>query len=360
MKPEPEKDVLGENLRRALGACDDRVDRSYADFARRLEGRGSAPRRPAAGLVTLAASLLVCAAILAAIFASGGSPVEPPVLPAQDKKAAPQETGLKDQLALLERILERTTDEKERELLQATIRSLQNQVAKSEKGKPVSKTDDRTAKLRTELDGVTMKIKMSKDADEKAALEMRAKELGQELKMLDQGSKVKEVPIKEAEAKLAKDPDDVGALVDRARWYFDYGKADLAIKDLDRALKVKPDHAPAFLLRGMAYALAGNPEAANKDVKRGAELDPAAKKEIEYAWGTLKKLGPSQPARSPKDVEQQIAALKDRLEELRAMEANAELPQNDRGRAKKEADRIQAEIEKLKSAPAPAEKEKKK
>lgn len=357
MNPEPEKDVLGENLRRTLGACDAQVDRSYADFTRRLEGRGSAPRRPTAGLVTLAASLLVCAAILAAILTSGGPPVEPSVLPAQDKKVAPQETGVKDQLALLERILERTTDEKERELLQATIRSLQNQVAKSQKGKPVSKTDDRTAKLRTELDGVYLKIKMSKDADEKAALEMRAKELGQELKILEQGSKGKEVDIKAAEGRLRDNPDDVAALVDRARWYFDYGKADPAIKDLDRAIQVKPDHAPAYLLRGMAHALAGNPDAATKDVKRGADLDPAAKKEIEYALGTLKKLGPSQPSKSPKDREQQLSALKDRLEELRAMEANAELPQNERGRAKKEADRIQGEIEKLK-VPAPVEKKK--
>lgn len=475
MKPDPEKDILGENLRRALGACDKQVDRSYAEFLRRMETDAAppapaAPRRPVLGLVTLAASLLVCAGVLAVILSSGGSSVGPSeagvAAGLQDKKkpseAPPpsaQEESLAAQIALQEKILGRTTDEKERALVAATILTLRAQLARVREGgatkgdkkggpspildelngrlkekpddpdlllargeellrlkkwtealadgrkaaelapdraaahflvarashllkqtneadkafaraleldpklagpyqefrtppPPKGKPDpaaDRAAKLRAELDGVYGKIKVSKDADEKAALEMRVRELGQELKLLEQGSR-KEVNIKAVEMKLQENPDDVAALVERGRWHFENGKADPALKDFDRALRLKPDHAPAHLARGMAHALAGNPDAATQDVKRGAELEPTAKKEIEYAWATLKKLGQSQkePSKTPKDVEQQLAALKDRLEELRAMEANADLSETDRGRAKKEADRVQLEIEKLK------------
>jgi SMC interacting uncharacterized protein involved in chromosome segregation len=60
------------------------------------------------------------------------------------------------------------------------------------------------------------------------------------------------------------------------------------------------------------------------------------------------------------DVEQQIASLRDRLEELRAMSGNADLAPAERERAARDADRVQAEIERLgielKSRPAEPEK----
>ena len=477
MKPDPEKDILGENLQRSLRACDGQVERSHAEFLRRL-GREGAPqelpkprRSVSVGAVTVAASLFVCAAILIAIFRSGGAPVDtvaaPPAQDKQEKKAS-EEQSLLAQIALQEKILEKTPDEQDRALVQATIKTLRAELARVQKGTAskvekkaagdsmddlerrakeipkdaqihailgegwlkskkwdlalehgrkavelqpdfarahllvgraclvlkqadeadkafaraqeldpslapaiqearssptktkvkVDPADDRASKLRAEQDGIFAKIKSTKEPDEKARLEMRAKEIGQELKLLEQGNR-KEVNPKEVEMKLQKNPDDVTALVERGRYLIDQGKGSEALKPLDRAIEIKPDYAPAYLARGMAHAIAGNPEKANADVKRGAELDPTAKNDIDIARGTLKKMGSSQKesARSPKETEQQVAGLRERLDELKAMETNADLSSEERAKAGKEAARVQGEIEKLKAS-VPVEKKK--
>lgn len=206
-----------------------------------------------------------------------------------------------------------------------------------------------TSKAQQELDSVYAKMKMTKDPDERARLEMRAKELGQELKLLSQGESL--INIKEVELRLQQDPNDVQALVDRASWHLESAKAAPAMKDLDRAIELKPDHAPAYLKRAVAHAWLGDTTRAWADAKKGEQLDPKNMKAVEQTQGTIKKL--SQKAQDKQrptgELDLEVNALKDRLEELRSMAANAELPAADRERAGKEADRVAAEIEKLKA-----------
>jgi tetratricopeptide (TPR) repeat protein len=213
-----------------------------------------------------------------------------------------------------------------------------------------SEPDIRLAKTQKELDAVYGKMKMTKDPEERMALEMKAKELGQEIKLLSQGDRTM-VNIKEIEVRLQQNPDDVPALVDRAAWYLDWNKAEPALKDLNRAITLKADYAPAYLKRGIAHAMKGDMPAAWADVKRGEQLDPKNMKAVEFTQGTIKKLSGAKAdkQRPAADLDLEINTLKDRLEELHAMAANAELPAAERDRAKKEAERVTAEIEKLKT-----------
>jgi tetratricopeptide (TPR) repeat protein len=228
-------------------------------------------------------------------------------------------------------------------------------------GLKVAEPEVRMARVQKELDGVYGKMKMTKDPDERMALETKAKELSQELKLLSQGEST--MNVKEAELRLQKNHDDVLALVDRASWNLDHGRADSALKDLNRAIELKPDHAPAYLKRGIAHALKGNLPAAWKDVEQGEKLDPQNMKAVDAAKGAVKKASVVKidKQRPAADRELEIGALKDRLEELQAMAANAELPATERERARKESERVAAEIEKLKAGlqAAPAEPEKK-
>ena len=86
-----------------------------------------------------------------------------------------------------------------------------------------------------------------------------------------------------------------------------------------------------------------------------------AGKEIDDTYRAIKKLtGTKERKTSAGDLEQQIAGLRDRLEELRAMSANADLAPAERERATRDAERVQAEIDRLgvelKSRPAEPEK----
>ncbi len=219
----------------------------------------------------------------------------------------------------------------------------------------------RTAQVQQELEAVYGKMKMSSDPDEKSRLDMKAKELGQELKLLSQGDRVM-VNIKQIELHLQKNPNDPGALVDRATWFLDAGKADPALKDLDRAIELKPDLALAWLKRGIAHAMRGDSTRAWQDVKRGEELDPKNQKLVQETQGTIKKLSQVQKdkQRSAPEIAEQINGLKERVEELRAMAASADLVEAKREAARKEAERVQAEIERLavelKTAPPEPEK----
>jgi hypothetical protein len=204
MKPDPEADVLGENLRRALGASRKASAASRAEFLRRAgepDARGSV-RRPTAGLLTVAASLLVCAGIVAVIVSSAvkePSPLPPDSLLGQEKKAppdakspSPEELGLAEQIAFQEALLKKTTDEKERALVQATIKTLQTELARAQKGKSSAKKlpetpSERAAQLRVDLDNVQMKLKMAKTVEDRERLEAKAAALSEELGLLEKG-----------------------------------------------------------------------------------------------------------------------------------------------------------------------------
>ncbi len=216
-------------------------------------------------------------------------------------------------------------------------------------GLKVSEPEIRMAKTQKELEGIYGKIKMTKDPDERAALEMKAKTLGQELKLLSQGESL--MNPKEVELRLQRNPDDILALVERAAWHLDSNRADFALKDLNRAIALKPDYAPAYLKRGIAHAMRGDMPAAWKDAEQGEKLDPENRKAVDAAKVAIKKVFVARldKKRPASDQQLEIDTLPDRLEELRSMAANADLPAADRERAGKEADRVAAEIEKLKA-----------
>lgn len=206
----------------------------------------------------------------------------------------------------------------------------------------------RTSKTQEELNAVYGKMKMSSDPDEKMKLEMQAKELGQELKLLSQGDRTM-INIKEIELRLAAEPNDPVALTDRAAWHLDHGKAGPAMKDLDRAIELKPGFAVAWLKRAVAHAMSGDTDRAWKDYRRGEALDPKNQKLLDLTGGAIKKLqAAAKDSRRPSgEIEQEIVALKDRIEELKSMASNADLPQLERQRAAKESTRVQAEIDRL-------------
>jgi|SRR5579862_330772 len=221
MTPEPERDVLGENLRRALGACQDDLCRSRSEFLRRVGGAGgpAAGRRPPAGLLTVAASLLVLAAIFLAILLSAAkeparSPAAP-VVPQEEKPIAPPKTpgpdelGLAEQIAFQETLLSKTTDEKERALVLATIKTLQGELARAQKAKPTVKGKpeapaDRAARLRMDLESVRDKLRIAKSPEDQARLQSKERLLAEELKLLEPAETA--LP-KESDAKGAPKPE---------------------------------------------------------------------------------------------------------------------------------------------------------
>jgi hypothetical protein len=239
MNPDPEKDVLGENLRRALGACDDQVERSHAEFLRRLGPPLAAPglpatrRPPGVGLVTLAASLFVCASIFVAILSRGGpgpAPAEGPAgTPLQDPPGpqGSEEESLLAQIALQERVLEWTRDPEERALVGATIKTLRSELARvqdggasraGKKGGP-DPLDELTSRLKARPDDVDLRLLL-------------------------------------AEAKLK-----------RKMW-------TEALADGKKAVEIAPERAKAHLMVGRACLLLKQPEEADKAFARALELDP--------------------------------------------------------------------------------------
>jgi DNA repair exonuclease SbcCD ATPase subunit len=152
--------------------------------------------------LTVAASLLVCAGIFAVIVGSVKEP--PPSLgepqAAQEKKAppegkssSPEELGLAEQIAFQEALLKKTSDEKERALIQATIRTLQAELARAQKGKTPAKKSpealaERAAQLRQDLDSVQMKLKSAKTIEDSQRLEAKAAALAEELGYLEKGN----------------------------------------------------------------------------------------------------------------------------------------------------------------------------
>ncbi len=212
--------------------------------------------------------------------------------------------------------------------------------------------DPKTDKLRMEVDALMLKLKTSTDQAEQNKLKMRITELQQEIK----AGGGKEMPnVKELDARLQREPNDVEALVARARVHLEAVNGEAALKDLNRAIELKPLHASAWLRRGVAYAMLGDLNRGSKEAKYGEQLEGAMPKEVEWAYGMIKKFASPkmEKPRPPGDRTQQIAALTDRLEELRAMAANPDLKEADRERARTDAERVATEIEKLKSEPEP-------
>jgi tetratricopeptide (TPR) repeat protein len=358
------------------------------DAEKRILAEAAAPRArrgvPTAALpLVFAASLLL--GLLWLLMSRPAPPPETAAVPAaQDKGKGPadqpgDEPALRSQIVKLEAALKEAAGDPERTRIQASLDNLRirlqrlqadgDKTAMKEKTdapkKPVVKTppspnDERLMMIKMEMKDLSEKIKSTADPDEKAKLEKRVQELTRETKQLQPPAKTP-VNAKEVELKLQANPDDVGALVDRATWHLDNGRAEPAMKDLDRAITLKPDLAPAYLKRAVAHAMLGHQPQAWQDAKRGEELDLKAGKAIDDTYRTIKKLmGSKERKVTAGDVEQQIASLRDRLEELRAMSGNADLAPAERERAARDADRVQAEIERLgielKSRPAEPEK----
>jgi len=377
----------------------DRCSRCRADLAR-LGGEKERLAGAAAGLsVSRDRRMLVPLAFAAAMLlgllwlliprnpapARGAAPADVVAVPAsQDKKGSKEvlddEDSLQKEIARLDAALKTTSDDQERSRIRTTIGDLKIRLQRvtrakndptamkekeAEPKKPNVKvktdsSDDRILKLKMESKSLYEKIKFSTDPAEKQRFEQRVKEIDQELKLLDQSPKM-QVNFKQVDLRLQSNPDDVGALVDRATWYLDNGKAEPAMKDLERAIALKPDCAPAFLKRAIAHAMMGHQPDAWADAKRGEQLDMKAGKMIDETLRTIKKLtGKSDRKQAPADVENQIGTLRDRLEELRSMATNADLGPVDRERAGRDADRVQAEIDRLtaelRSRPAEPEK----
>jgi len=295
------------------------------------------------------------------------------------KDVPDDEESLQKEIARLDAALKNASDDQERSRiktaigdlkirLQRVMRAKSDPTAMKEKEGEPKKTnpkvkgepaDDRVMKLKVELKGLFEKIKFSKDDAEKQRYEARVKEIEQEIKTLDPNPKMA-INFKEVDLKLQSNPDDVGALVDRATWYLDNGKAEPAMKDVERAISIKPDFAPAYLKRAIAHAMMGHQSEAWADVKKGEQLDMKAGKMIDDTLRTIKKLTGGgkggERRQSTGDMENQIATLRDRLEELRSMASNADLSAAERDRAGRDADRVQAEIDRLtadlKSRPA--------
>lgn len=368
-----------------------RADLDRLDGEKRLLAGAAAAspvRRPATAVaVPLAFAATLLLGLLVLLVPRPAPPAETAAAPgAQDKKkGAPEqpddEASLKARIANLEAALKEAPGDPERTRIQANLDDLRvrlerlqtagDKTAKKEKSdappkKPLVKVppnpnDERMAAIKAEMKELLEKQKTTTDPDEKAKIDKRIQELTRENKQLQPPSKAP-VNIKEAELKLQANPDDVAALVDRATWNLDNGRAEPAMKDLDHVLTLKPDLAPAYLKRAVAHAMLGHQPQAWQDAKRGEELDLKAGKAIDDTYRTIKKiLGAKEKKAAPAgDVDQQIAALRERLEELKAMSANADLAPADRERASRDAERVQAEIERLgaeqKSRPAEPEK----
>ena len=355
--------------------------RCRSDFARlqaernRLAGAaaGLSLPRERKSLMPLAFAAALLLGLLWLLVPRTPPPAEVVAVPAAQEKGAPKgvpddEESLQKEIARLDAALKNTTDDQERSRIKTTIgdlkirlqraiRAKEDPTAMKEKGtepkKPVVKgkadpADDRVLKLKMEQKGLFEKIKNSTDPAEKQRLEQRVKEIEQEIRQIDPNPKMA-INFKEVDLRIQSNPDDVGALVDRATWYLDNGKAEPAMKDVERAIALKPDFAPAYLKRAIAHAMMGHVSEAWADAKRGEQLDMKAGKMIDDTLRTIKKLTASKGERkqSPGDLENQIATLRDRLEELRSMAANTDLSAPDRERAGRDADRVQAEIDRL-------------
>lgn len=443
----PEDDLLGENLRKALRASEEGLESSARDFLRRLEERRAPGRAFPWARLTLAASLLACVAVFALVLRP--SP-DPGGAPAQEKKGAAAGPS-PDDIARLEKALEAAATEEERQRIRASLEEMRRKLARpkpakeprdepapkkkpdftlerltaeieakpdqaplymmraeeylkrkawtealvdakkavslspedpkahfvlgkvlhlmgraeeaepvfaqavklrpdleaairdvrASTGAPVKKkklepADERAAAIQKELEGLYARMKESKNADEMERLKAKVAELSQELKLLSQGKG--QVDLKAVELRLQKNPDDPEALVDRAAWHLEGGKAAPALKDLDRAIELKPGLARAYLKRAVAHAFAGDFPRAWQDARRGEELDRTAAKEINETYGAIKKLQGGKQGRqaSAAELRQQIETLKERLEELRGAEAD---------RVRAEIDRLTAELE---------------
>jgi hypothetical protein len=166
---------------------------------------------------------LACAAILAAILSPvreepQGTPPDRVVAqegktPIPPKPSSPEEVGLADQIAFQERLLEKTADEKDRALVQATLKTLRGELARAKKGKSASKktedpAGDRAAWLRNELESVELKLKMAKTIEDAQRLEAKQAQLAQELGDLERGNPP---PSKDPGPKGFRKPDPGGA-----------------------------------------------------------------------------------------------------------------------------------------------------
>jgi hypothetical protein len=364
--------------------------RCRADLAR-LEGekrllagaaaRSSAPRERRA-IVPLAFAAALVLGLVWLMLPRDPVSVETVAIPAaQDKgKAAKEvpdtEEALRSEISRLEAALAKSDDPQEKHRIKTVIGELRvrldrlavrkdDATAMKEKSetpkKPLVKGKPESGELSAAAKELAEKIKMTQDPAERKRLEQQLRQVEQQMKSAEPAKVA--ISLKEVELRLQANPDDVPALVDRATWQLDNGKAESALRDLDRAISLKSDYAPAYLKRAIAHAMLGQQPQAWQDVKRGEELDMKAGKMIDETLRAIKKLtgGTKERRVTSADLQNQVAGLRDRLDELQAMADNADLPPAERDRARREADRVRAEVDRLSSEARslPAEPEKK-
>lgn len=130
------------------------------------------------------------------------------------------------------------------------------------------------------------KARASNDTELKLRAERAANALIDELGRIRTAALARLRPPKEVLARSREDldrlnerlkskPDDVDAMIERARVYLDLGEAESALRDAETAIRLVPVRAEAFTLRARARAAQGDGEGALEDVTRALEIDPA-------------------------------------------------------------------------------------
>ena len=109
------------------------------------------------------------------------------------------------------------------------------------------------------------------------------------------------------ETALARNPDDLDALVGHASTLEHMGQDDRAIAELTVALSRNPDHYEANVTRGMAHRKLGNHAEAIADLSRGLELRPHTALLLKHRAASYARLGNLEAALA--DWEAEIDAL---------------------------------------------------
>lgn len=234
----PEEDLLGENLRRALRASEDGIESSCRDFLARVDGRKARP--VPRGAVTLAASLLLCAGVFAYVLFRPDPSAD--LTPLQEKKSAATPESLEAEVARLEKALDSAKDDEERERIRVSADDLRRKLGRVKAGKP---TEDPPVKM-----------------------------------------KKPDFTLEKLNAEIKMNPGKAAAYVARAAEYLNRKGWPEALADADRALALDSDDPQAHFLRGKALYLLERRAESDEAFARATKLRPeleAAVKEVRSA-----------------------------------------------------------------------------
>ena len=96
------------------------------------------------------------------------------------------------------------------------------------------------------------------------------------LSAVDYADGRRDAAYKRLDALLAREPANVDALVQRARWQIDTGQTDKALQTATNAVKLAPDHVEALYVAGVAQAASGDTEGAIKSFDAVLQRNPQA------------------------------------------------------------------------------------